>query len=705
MKVFATLFLALLCGAAANAEEDAKNRPVSKVINVLKDMITQLEKEAEEDEEIYEAFACWCTTNDKEKTKSIADGEQEVQDLTAAIESFTAGSAKLVAEIGNLESEVAKNTEALESATAMRRKEKSEFNAEEKSTLQTISSLKGAVIALSKHHESFLQGGSSAAAFMRSAQDVVDLHDVIRKNKDILTEMFTPRQRKELNAFVQDMQDGQAPASGEIFGLLKQMKETFETNLANSQKEETANQRDYENLKATKDDEIKAGTAQLDKKSELLATSDEKLAQSKESLVDTQNVLAADIKFLANLKDQCGNMDAEYEERTQTRQLEIGAVTKALGFLNSDEAHDLFTRTFNFAQVFMNRKSNDQRRKQISKLLAKAAHKAKDPNLSLLSVKARMDAFGEVKASIQGMVDKLTKEKTDEIKKKGYCVEEITQNEHDIQEKTVDKNDLEAKIGDLKETIHQLNTQIEALKAEIAELQVQIKRSGENREKANKEFQITIADQRATQKLLNAALDILKGFYDKMALVQTDAKDTQAPPPKFKTYGKNAQSGGVMGMMKSIIADSANVENEAIRGEEDSQKAYEDFVKDSNESIDLKIKEVVNLSEIKAKAEKDKVEAEAQLESVLGELESLDNENADLHKECDFTLKNFDIRQTARDDEIEALKQAIAMFSGASFSAFLEFNDPSTPEESDPSAPDSDFDVPLLSSFSNPAFH
>merc|ERR1719160_1264946 len=142
MKVCVSLLLIL--PYIASAEDDAKNRPVSKVINVLKDMVTQLEKEAEEDEETYEAFACWCTTNDKEKTKSIADGEQAVQDLTAAIEGFTALSAKLVSEVANLEEEIAKNTGALESATAMRRKEVAEFNAEEKSSLQTISSLKGA---------------------------------------------------------------------------------------------------------------------------------------------------------------------------------------------------------------------------------------------------------------------------------------------------------------------------------------------------------------------------------------------------------------------------------------------------------------------------------------------------------------------------------------------------------------------------------
>merc|ERR1719335_1594510 len=178
----------------------------------------------------------------------------------------------------------------------------------------------------------------------------------------------------------------------------------------------------------------------------------------------------------------------------------------------------------------------------------------------------------------------------------------------------------------------------------------------------------------------------------------------QAPPPKFKSYEKNAQSGGVMGMMKTIIAASAAMENEAIRGEEDSQKAYEDFVKDSNESIDMKIKEIINKEEIKAKAEEDKLQAEKEPEQVEGVLEALDNENADLHKDCDFTIKNFDIRQTARDDEIEALKQAIAMFGGASFSAFLEMNDPAVVDGNNDNnpVPEMDDDMPLLSEYTHP---
>jgi len=665
------LLLALSASSCtALVQDDSKNRPVTKVINLLKDMISQMEKEAEEDEEVYEAMGCWCETNDKAKTKSIADAESAISDLTSAIEGFTASSAKLNTEIANLQKEVAKNSEALDSATAMREKELAEFNAEEKESLQTISSLKSAVIALSKHHEAAMLQTESSSSTMASLTMTTNLRQVLRKHSD----MLNPRQRKVVAAFVQEGEDtGYEPASGEIFGILKQMKESFETNLANSQKEEMQSQKDYEDLKAAKETEIAAGSDLADKKTQELATADEKNAQSKESLEDTRNVLAADTEFLANLKEQCQNMDQEYEERTKTRQLEIQATSKALAFLSSDEAHDLFTRTFNFVQVRNTVQS--KRRVQASTTLSQAAKKFNDPRLSALAVTARLDAFTKVKKSIQDMIDKLIKEKEDEIKHKDFCIEELNTNEADTEMKERDKADLEAKIEDLAMQIDTLAKDIENLKAEVAELQVQLKRAGEDREKQNKEFQVTVADQRATAKLLAAALNILKGFYDKAALVQKSTSVQaagQAPPPGFKSYEKNAASGGVMGMMQSIIDDAKAMEAEAIRGEEDSQKAYEDFVKDSNASIEEKTKDITSKSEMKAKAEGDKVEAETEHEATMGELESLANENADLHKSCDFTLKNFELRQGARDDEIEALKQALAMFSGASFSAFLQ---------------------------------
>merc|ERR1719352_902580 len=136
------------------------NRPGSKGVEMLKDMVVQLEAEAKEDEEVYDKMVCWCETGDKAKTKSIADAEQHLADLTASIEELTSNSARLTTEISNLRKEVATNGQALDTATALRQKELAEFVAEEKDSVQSISGLKAAVVALSKHH--------SAAAMVQS---------------------------------------------------------------------------------------------------------------------------------------------------------------------------------------------------------------------------------------------------------------------------------------------------------------------------------------------------------------------------------------------------------------------------------------------------------------------------------------------------------------------------------------------------------
>merc|ERR1719169_203091 len=99
------VLLALLALGAFAADvkvQDAKNRPVTKVINLLKDMIKQMEKEGEEDEDIYEKMGCWCVTNEKEKKQPIADAQSRITQLTSTIEESAGDSARLKAEVGNL---------------------------------------------------------------------------------------------------------------------------------------------------------------------------------------------------------------------------------------------------------------------------------------------------------------------------------------------------------------------------------------------------------------------------------------------------------------------------------------------------------------------------------------------------------------------------------------------------------------------------
>ena len=503
----------------------------------------------------------------------------------------------------------------------------------------------------------------------------------LSKHADVFKGVLTHTERKVLAAFIQSPQDyfdaaptfkqSYAPQSGEIFGILKQMKESFETNLADSQKEEMANQKAYEDLKKAKTDEITAGQDQIDKKTQELATTDEKLAESKEDLEDTKNTLSADEEFLMMLKEKCSGTDAEWEERQKTRQMEMEACSKALAVLSSDDAHDLFTKTFNPAFMQTESKDKSERRSKASTLLRAVANKLNSPRLSAIATRVRLDAFVKVKKAIDDMVGQLLKEKADEIKHKDFCVEEFNSNQLQTEKKDREKEDLLALIEDLELTIKTLTNEIATLKSEVAELQVQMKRAGENREKENKEFQQTVADQRASQKLLGAALSILEGFYKKAALLQQEPAGPP-PPPGFKDYSKNKASGGVMGMIQQIINDAKAMEAEAIRSEEDAQKAYEDFVKETNASIEAKTKSIINKSEEKAKAETELTQANEDKEAVLLELEQLSNYNAELHQSCDFVMKNFEIRQTARDEEIEALKQAKAILSGADFNAFLQ---------------------------------
>jgi len=671
--------------SASWKELAAKNRPVSKVITLLKDMLKQLEKEAEEDEEIYDKMACWCETNDKEKTKAVTDAQARITDLGSKIESLAAQTARLTAEIANLEKELAKNQESMDQATALRQKQLAEFNGEEKDLLESVSALKAAITVLSKHHADALVQADLNDKQMESIANTLAYQ--IKKHTQLLEGVLTFSQRRIVDAFVQapeeyfegsaSFKQQYAPQSSQIFGILKQMKETFESNLAASQGDETSNQKAFEDLKSAKEAEIQAGQAQLNTKTEELASSEMKHAQASEDIEDTRNSLGADEQFLMMLKEKCSMTDKEWQERQKARQEEMSAVSKALAVLSGDDAHDLFTKTFSPALVQEASVVSSSRREEAAKLLALTARRLRSRPLAVIAGRVRLDAFERVKKAIDDMVLELQKQGQDEIKHRDFCVDELNTNQLQTEKKGRDKEDVSAQIADLESTITQLTQEIDGLSSEISEDQVQMKRAGEDRVKQNKEFQGTVADQRETVKLLQTALGVLNDFYNKgsqVGLVQKGKQEPAgpAPPPGFSGYKAQGASGGVIGLLQQIIGDAKAMEAEAIRAEDDAQKAYEGFVKDTNDSVVTKQKDIVNRSKAKATAEGDRVQKRTDKENVEIELEQLSNYNAELHSSCDFVMKNFDLRQEARSEEIEALKQAKAILSGANFEAFVQ---------------------------------
>merc|ERR1719379_2753627 len=151
------------------------------------------------------------------------------------------------------------------------------------------------------------------------------------------------------------------------------MKETFTSNLSASQKEELANQKAFTELKTAKEGEIAATQVALDEKTQQLASTDEKLAQAKEDIIDTQNSLSADEKFLLDLKERCQMTDQEWEQRQKNRNEEMTAIAKAISILSSDAAHDQFSKTFNFLQARRRGHAEGQRRAKAAALLRAAA--------------------------------------------------------------------------------------------------------------------------------------------------------------------------------------------------------------------------------------------------------------------------------------------------------------------------------------------
>merc|ERR1719265_1194929 len=149
--------------------------------------------------------------------------------------------------------------------------------------------------------------------------------------------------------------------------------------------------------------------------------------------------------------------------------------------------------------------------------------------------------------------------------------------------------------------------------------------------------------------------------------IQTSATDTDPGngPARFSKGGKNAGGSKVITMIEEVIAESKATEADAIASEQDSQQAYENFMKDSNKSILEYTKAITNMSADLAKAKEDLVSTKEDLAANGVELEDLHGTEAELHKSCDFLLKNFETRQAARLDEIDGLNEAKAILSGA----------------------------------------
>mmetsp|Transcript_26667 Transcript_26667/g.64229 ORF Transcript_26667/g.64229 Transcript_26667/m.64229 type:complete len:703 (+) Transcript_26667:104-2212(+) len=663
--------------------------PIKRIVKLLTDMKSQLEADMAEDKKMYAKMQCWCNTGATEKSESVDAAQQKIAALKSDIEAGKAGAAGLQEKLASIGQDVESNKNALGTAEKQRSEEKATFQSYEKEAIANIEALKGALLVLQKLHPEasteLLQvkddpmydtsaSPAQSTGFLSNSVPLVLTSEALVRLKDVLPKKMQDKEEaaKVLTYLGQMNDPNYANQSGEIFGIMKQLLDQMQRELSEAQAKEAEASADFLDLRHAKESEVAAGEEAETAKTEQLAETKKKVADDTEDLTDTEDALSADQKFLLNLKKTCGNLDTEYATRSEDRHNELSAVADALEILTSEEAQTLtsFVQQSSLSTMKM-------ARARAVNMLMRAGAKTGNPELSTLAMQVKLDAFTKVKAAMDQMLAALKQEQSDEVKQKDFCNQEFHTNEMETNTKSNEKEDLEQKLTDLDGSISSLSDDIAALGKQIADARLALKQASEQRVTENQDYLKGMQEQTLTRNVLKQATErLLKayGFIEvrsgQPASVEESYTDSRAnpnaaSPNQFGEYKKNGNSKAVVALLQKFIAETVTTEQEMQVQEQDAQAAYEQLVTETNESVNQKAREIVNKQELKAQAEQDQSQAKQDEKQVEHDLEELNSYVGQLHKSCDWILENFDARQSARTQEMESIRSAKAILSGA----------------------------------------
>jgi len=314
---------------------------------------------------------------------------------------------------------------------------------------------------------------------------------------------------------------------------------------------------------------------------------------------------------------------------------------------------------------------------------------------------------------IDNMVGVLKQEQSDDDAQKEFCEKDMAKSEQE-------KKDIEGSLESSSAAIEETTAASAATADEIAGLQKEIKAldkavadASEQRKAEHSEFVTYSSQNNAALQLIEKAKNRLVKFYrpnlhkeqapkqltdeeqilansGRSDMIATDAPemiagttqsvyvqirsvsaDAGAPPPPPETWGayesKGAKSGGVLALMDMLTKELSGDMTQSKNDEETSQKDYERLMADSQAKRSENVESIT--SKEAAKADMDmKVESTKQQKS--SQTAALGNTNdyiAQLHASCDFLTSNYDLRKAARSNEMESLKNAKSVLSGANF--------------------------------------
>merc|ERR1711972_152313 len=314
---------------------------------------------------------------------------------------------------------------------------------------------------------------------------------------------------------------------------------------------------------------------------------------------------------------------------------------------------------------------------------------------------------------IDEMVDVLEKEQQADDNKKEYCVQQFDQ--ADDKKKSLERkiSDEDSAIAAAKEGIETLADEIAALEAAIKDLDKSVAEATAQRKEEHVDFKDLMASDSAAKELLGFAKNRLNKFYNPklykpaakrelsaegrifenmggdiptttpggiagtgvtvFAQVQAHAARTNAAPaPPPETWGayqkKSGESTGVMAMIDLLIKDLDKEMTEAETTEKDAQADYEEMMADSASKRTADTKSLMQKEGAKAELEGSLEDHKGNKKDAAKELMATMEYINSLHLECDWLLQNFDVRKEARSGEVDSLKKAKAVLSGADYS-------------------------------------
>jgi len=657
---------------AADAEGAAN--PIRKVVNMLQGMQKKITSEGKKEQELYDKFMCYCKNGASDLSSAIAGAQTKVPQLQSDIESSVAQLAQLKEDLKAHQSDRSEAKEAVAKATAIREKDAKAFAKEKAGLDANIQALSKATVAITNGMAgNFLQ--TRSAIFLRRLVANVDMDD---------------SDRQEVMAFLSGQSSqGYIPKSTEITGILKTIQEEMEKSLATATGNEKEAIASFEELIAAKSKEIAALTKAIESKSVRVGELGVEIVTMKNDLTDNEQALVEDGKFLQDLDKNCAAKTKDWDERSKTRSEELVAISETIKVLNDDDALEMFKKTLpsaSSASLVQVKGSSTSLRQRALAVLRQVQKDEKNPELDFIAmaIEGKKVGFEKVIKLIDDMVANLKKEQIQDDAKKEYCGKQLDMADDK-------KKGLEQTVSDEETAISEATDKLATLKEEIKTLQDNTKKldksvaeASEQRKEEHDEFTELMASNAAAKEILKFAVNRLNKFYNpklykapptrEVSFVQIEQhiQNKADPGPAPETFGKYEKSSesstGVVGMINLLVKDLDKEMTEAETAEEDGQKDYEESMKDAAEKRANDSKALTEKNSAKAKVETALEEHKEGKASAGKELMATEQYISNLHGECDWLLKYFDVRKDARASESDALGKAKAALSGADYS-------------------------------------